>query len=65
MASKKQHIHWRQKRENKLALEYFKSLSYGEQQKIRKAIIDNAPNTNATPAQKGLMKAVKEVLSDA
>ena len=54
-----------QKRENELALEYFKSLSYDKQQKIRKYIIDNAPNKNATPAQKGLIKAAREVLSDA
>tara|TARA_A100001515_G_scaffold33799_1_gene26282 strand:- start:1050 stop:1247 length:198 start_codon:yes stop_codon:yes gene_type:complete len=65
MVSKKQHIHWRQKRENKLALEYFKSLPYDEQQKIRKAVIDNSDNPNETPAQKGLRKAVREVLSDA
>ena len=54
----------RQEKENKLAREYFKSLSYDDQQKIRKAILDNVDNPNFR-AHEGLRKAAMEVLTDA
>ena len=56
-----------QELENQLAREYFKSLSYDQQQKVKKAIWDHSlhPRYELTPAQKGLIKAAREVLSDA
>ena len=53
----------RQERENKLAREYFKSLSYEQQLQIQTAL--RKPSPNEGPGAKAIRKIAREVLSDA